>query len=69
MQNGHVQFSQDKNHYSVPYQYVKKKAKLLHSKSTLEIYYKYNRLGAHARNYRPYVYTTTQNIWPEQINL
>ena len=59
MQNGHVQLSQDKNYYSVPYQYVKKKAKLLYTKSTVEIYHKYNRIAVHARNYRPYVYTTT----------
>ncbi len=50
MQNGHVQLSQDKNYYSVPYQYVKKKAKLLYTKSTVEIYYKYNRIAVHTRN-------------------
>jgi transposase len=59
MQNGHVQLSQDKNYYSVPYQYVKKKAKLLYTKSTVEIYHKYNRIATHTRNYKPYVYTTT----------
>lgn len=58
MQNGHVQLSQDKNYYSVPYQYVKKKAKLLYTASTVEIYYKYNRIAVHARNYKPYVYIT-----------
>jgi transposase len=59
MQNGHVQLSQDKNYYSVPYQYIKKKAKLLYTKSTVEIYHKYNRIATHIRNYKPYVYTTT----------
>ncbi len=59
MQNGHVQLSQDKNYYSVPYQYVKKKTKLLYTKSTVEIYHKYNRIATHIRNYKPYVYTTT----------
>lgn len=59
MQNGHVQLSQDKNYYSVPYQYIKKKAKLLYTKSTVEIYYKYNRIAVHARNYKPYIYNTT----------
>jgi hypothetical protein len=58
MQNGHVQLSQDKNYYSVPYQYLKKKAKLLYTKTTVEIYYKYNRIAIHARNHKPYVYTT-----------
>lgn len=58
MQNGHVQLSQDKNYYSVPYQYIKKKAKLLYTKSTVEIYHKYNRIAVHPRNYKPYVYNT-----------
>ena len=40
MQNGHVLLSQDKSYYSVPYQYLRKKAKLLYIKSTVEIYYK-----------------------------
>jgi transposase len=58
MQNGHVQLSQDKNYYSVPYQYLKKKTKLLYTKTTVEIYYKYNRIAIHPRNYKPYIYTT-----------
>ena len=58
MQNGHVQLSQDKNYYSVPYQYIKKKIKILYTSSTVEIYCKYNRIAMHRRNYKPYVYTT-----------
>lgn len=59
MQNGHVHLSGDKNYYSVPYPYIKKKVKLLYTTSTVEIYYKYNRIALHKRNYKPYVYTTT----------
>jgi hypothetical protein len=59
MQNGHVHLSGDKNYYSVPYPYIKKKVKLLYTSSTVEIYYKYNRIALHKRNYKPYVYTTT----------
>jgi hypothetical protein len=58
MQNGHVQLSQDKNYYSVPYQYLKKKVKLLYTNSTVEIYFKYNRIATHIRNPKPYIYTT-----------
>ncbi len=58
MQNGHVQLSKDKNYYSVPYQYIKKKVKILYTSSTVEIYHKYNRIAIHRRNYKPYVYTT-----------
>lgn len=59
MQNGHVQLSQDKNYYSVPYQYIRKKVKLSYTSGTVEIYYKYNRIALHKRNYKHYVYTTT----------
>ncbi|MCE3077298.1 IS21 family transposase [Chryseobacterium gwangjuense] len=58
MQNGHVQLSKDKNYYSVPYQYIKKKVKILYTSSTVEIYHKYNRIAMHKRNYKPYVYST-----------
>ena len=59
MQNGHVQLSKDKHYYSVPYQYIKKKTKILYTSSVVEIYHKYNRIALHKRNYKPYVYTTT----------
>jgi len=59
MQNGHVLLNTDKNYYSVPYQYLRKKVKLLYSKTTVEIYYKYNRIATHPRHHKPYVYTTT----------
>ena len=39
MQNGHVSLSVDKHFYSVPFQYLRKKVKLLYTKSTIEIYY------------------------------
>jgi transposase len=58
MQNGHAQLSEDKHCYSVPYQYIKKKVKILYTKSTVEFYYKYNRIATHARNYKPHLYTT-----------
>ena len=61
MQNGHVQLSEDKNYYSVPYHYIKKKTKLLYTQNTVEIYHKYNRIALHKRNFKPYIYTTIQS--------
>jgi transposase len=58
MQNGHVQLSEDKNYYSVPFHYIKKKVKLLYTKTNVEIYYKFNRIATHVRNHKSYVYTT-----------
>lgn len=57
-QNGHVQLSADKNYYSVPHQYIRKMVKILYTSSSVEIYYKYNRIVLHQRNYKPYAYTT-----------
>jgi transposase/biotin operon repressor len=58
MQNGHVQLGADKHFYSVPYQYIRKKVKILYTKTTVEVYYKYNRIASHTRIYQLYSYTT-----------
>ena len=41
--------------------YLKKKVKLLYTKFTVEIYFKYNRIATHVRNQKPYIYTTNIN--------
>jgi len=58
MLNGHVLLGQDKHYYSVPYQFIRKKVKLLYSQSQVEVYYKYNRIAFHQRKHKPYGYTT-----------
>ncbi len=58
MQNGHVVLSKDRHYYSVPFQYIRKKVKLVFTTTNVEIYYKYNRIAIHKRDYRPYCYTT-----------
>lgn len=56
--NGHVHVSVDRNYYSVPYQYIRKKVKILYTSEWVEIYYKYNRIAAHRRSTKPFNYTT-----------
>ncbi len=58
MLNGHVLLSQDKHYYSVPYQLIRKKVKLLYSNSQVEVFYKYNRIALHQRVRKPFDYTT-----------
>lgn len=58
MQNGHVCLSPDKHYYSVPYQYIRKKVKIMYSSNKVGIYHKYNRIALHQRDYRLYNYTT-----------
>jgi len=56
--NGHVCLKEDKHYYSVPYQYIGKKVKLMYSSATVEIFYNYASLASHARYRRLYGYTT-----------
>lgn len=56
--NAHVLLSKDKHYYSVPYQHIKKKVKLIYTSQSVEIYYKYNLIAKHKRNPRAYNYTT-----------
>lgn len=60
MQNGHVLLGKDKHYYSVPFQYIRKKVKLLYTDISVEIYFKYNRIATHRRSNKPYNYTTEQ---------
>jgi len=61
MQNGHVYLGQDKHYYSVPYQYIRKKVKILYSSTQVEIFYKYNRIAIHKRIKSKYSYTTVKD--------
>lgn len=58
MQNGHVVLSSDKHYYSVPYQNIRKKVKLVYTSKKVEIFYKYNRIALHQRSLKSYNYTT-----------
>ena len=58
MLNGHVLLSKDKHYYSVPYQYIKKKVKIVFTNNKVEVYCKYNRIALHPRDFKKYIYTT-----------
>ena len=60
MQNSHVLLSKDKHYYSVPYQYIRKKVKIMYTGNKVEIFYKYNRIALHKRDMNPYNYTTVK---------
>jgi len=59
MKNGHVCLAADKHYYSVPYRFIGKKVKLQYTAAAVEIYYKYEQIASHQRQYRKYHYTTT----------
>jgi transposase len=58
MKNGHVCLGADKHYYSVPYGYISKKVRLLYSKSSVEIFYRYERIASHQRVRSAHNYTT-----------
>lgn len=55
---GHVFLNPDKHYYSVPYQYIGKKVKVLYSKTLVEIFYKYEKIAGHTRIKSRFNYTT-----------
>jgi transposase len=58
MKNGHICLSPDKHYYSVPFRYIGKRIKILFNSTQLEVFYKYERIALHIRQYRKYHYTT-----------
>lgn len=56
--NCHVVLSEDKHHYSVPYQYVGKKIDIKYTNERVEIYWSYKQIAIHERFKANYKYTT-----------
>jgi hypothetical protein len=56
--NGYVRLSKDVHYYSVPYQYIGKKVKILYSSQDVEVYFRYELIAKHGRDTRRYQYTT-----------
>ncbi len=56
--NYHVQLSENHHYYSVPYQYVGKKVKVLYTPEVVEIYYDNNRIALHLHRLHQQVYNT-----------
>ncbi|GAA4291183.1 hypothetical protein GCM10023163_06050 [Aestuariibaculum suncheonense] len=62
--NSHIYFSKDKHYYSVPYEHIGKRVKVIYSESVIEIYHKNELLTFHARERQKYGYTTTKEHMP-----
>lgn len=62
--NGHVALSPDRHYYSVPYNYIGKKVKLLFTNYNVEVYYNYERIAIHKRLQSPFKYTTDKEHLP-----
>lgn len=49
MKNGHVNLREDRRYYSVPYTYISKKVRIIYSRTTVEVYYRYELIASHER--------------------
>lgn len=65
--NYHVYLGQEKNYYSVPYQYAGKQATVVYTSKTVEIYLGPQRIATHSRlsRYDTYRYQTNEKHLPE----
>lgn len=61
--NYHIQLSEDKHYYSVPYQYVGKKIEVYYDDREVAVYFNYERIALHTRN----TYTRMYHTLPEHM--
>jgi transposase len=57
-QNNHIYLGEDKHYYSAPYQYIGKKLKVVYTRSMVRIFYRFNLIAVHHRDYTKGTYTT-----------
>lgn len=62
--NYHVQLREDCLYYSVPYQYVGKKVKVLYDSRVVEVYFDHSRIAVHIRKPHGKAYTTIADHMP-----
>ncbi len=62
--NYHVQLTEDHRYFSVPYQYVGKKVKVLYDAKAVEVYHGLDRIAVHARKNINKAYTTLADHMP-----
>lgn len=56
--NNHVYFSDDKHYYSVPYQYIGKKMKVIYTGRMVYFFNEGKQIAVHIRSYKPSAYST-----------
>lgn len=64
MKNSHVQLHCDRHYYSVPYQYIGQKVKIVFTVTYVSIYIHNERIAYHLRDDRPHKYTTVKDHLP-----
>lgn len=62
--NYHIQLTEDHRYYSIPYQYVGKKVKVLYDARVVEVYFGFDRIAVHVRKNINKAYTTLAEHMP-----
>ena len=62
--NGHVALSLDKHYYSVPFNCIGKRVKVMFTSYTVEVFHNYERVAIHKRIQSPFKYTTDKEHLP-----
>ena len=62
--NGHVALSLDKHYYSVPYNCIGKRVKVMFTSYIVEVFHNYERVAIHKRLQSPFKYTTDREHLP-----
>ena len=64
MKNCYVQLHIDRHYYSVPYQYIGNKVKIVYTATHVSVYLAGERIAYHLRDRRPHKYTTVKEHLP-----
>jgi transposase len=62
--NYHIELAEDAHYYSVPYNYIRKKVKVIYTEKSVEIYHNNIRIAYHSRDRRRGGYTTIKDHMP-----
>ncbi|MCE2741513.1 MAG: IS21 family transposase [Sphingobacteriales bacterium] len=60
MKNCYVTLHEDKHYYSVPYEFIGKRVRIVYNSLSVKIYHQYKLIATHERNYKKNRYTTDQ---------
>jgi transposase len=64
MKNCYVQLHKDRHYYSVPFQYIGNKVKIVYTSTVVSVYLAGERIAYHLRDRRPHKYTTVKEHLP-----
>lgn len=68
LKSSHVCLLEDKHYYSVHYKHLGQKVKLIYTLTSVEVYYKTERIAFHQRNFQAYKYSTVREHMPSAHN-